>query len=932
MKKYYSHYLKTLKFWRAVEAFNLPDLIIPRRNEPKYHVELKHNDKLPWELPRYASSEPNLKWKHTIYFGCLPKEKIMDVIRQYLKDKSEVFDMPQTLTGQTWMTALVVDALGKPYDNTYTRAAFTYALKALVENKSFDEITEWLKKSQEEYNSRFKVEEAMPQKQVGQDDGLDFELVDYEEEKEEEEQHEKNPAVTWVQLVKELDALKDSLPNALKENLVIICISEKIAKSTEPEVPFMNSFYTNDLNTIIEAVRNEETIGQPLQRYLQQEPVKDGDDLQNSYNLIQYLDPGYLSPARWPANPKFGLYSAQLAAVNLSLCRLKTEDDLIGINGPPGTGKTTLLREIIADIILSRAQRLMKYEAKDLFERKWMPLANTGYYEINSEVFGNDGIVIASNNNAAVANISEELPRTSSIDKNAFPHADYMDHVAAAVCGDENCWGMLSAALGNASNCSRFMGNYWKASGLSQNLYELNNKDDEKKYIDAFEEAKYALSTLLNQFKVFKQVAEAYHEGLMCELYPEYKGKKISASKLQELKKQLQHDYQIPVANIPDQSYTRMPMTEIHKLNPYSSEKVNKLRSEIFLKSLDLHLYAILANAKHFRANVDLFLNMLIGKHANLITEDITHTLWQTFFFCVPVISSSLASIERFMKKLNRESFGWLLLDEAGQATPQSAVGAIWRAQRAIIIGDTMQVPPVVTMPDVLGKVLQDYYQIESSDWSPIYQSAQFLADRVTPFGTHIHNKWTGIPLRAHRRCADPMFSIANKIAYNDQMVKVTKDGPLDICLRESAWINVKGTTVDGHFIEEEFEVLKKLIESLERKEDYREIFIISPFRTVLAKPYSYFSNHGNIKCGTIHTFQGKEADIVFILLGSDPARPGARQWVAQTPNMLNVAITRAKKYVYFIGNKDLWQQCSYFKDVIEKLPIRDLKPKTNTK
>nr|AEF32087.1 putative DNA helicase related protein [uncultured bacterium AB1650] len=39
---------------------------------------------------------------------------------------------------------------------------------------------------------------------------------------------------------------------------------------------------------------------------------------------------------------------------------------------------------------------------------------------------------------------------------------------------------------------------------------------------------------------------------------------------------------------------------------------------------------------------------------------------------------------------------------------------------------------------------------------------------------------------------------------------------------------------------------------------------------------------------------KGEQADVVVLVLGSAPDRPGARRWTASRPNLLNVAVSRA--------------------------------------
>jgi len=76
------------------------------------------------------------------------------------------------------------------------------------------------------------------------------------------------------------------------------------------------------------------------------------------------------------------------------------DQELMAVNGPPGTGKTTLLKDIIANIIVKRALKTIDAGYK-IFNNKGKLIDDLKGF----------GIVVASNNNAAVENISIELPK-----------------------------------------------------------------------------------------------------------------------------------------------------------------------------------------------------------------------------------------------------------------------------------------------------------------------------------------------------------------------------------------------------------------------------------------------------------------------------------------------------------------------------------------
>jgi hypothetical protein len=368
---------------------------------------------------------------------------------------------------------------------------------------------------------------------------------------------------------------------------------------------------------------------------------------------------------------------------------------------------------------------------------------------------------------------------------------------------------------------------------------------------------------------------------------------------------------------------------------PWSDPDWNGARSEVFLAALRLHHDFLSHQASAMRQNLGAAVDVLSGSAPRDLDEDVARAAWQSLFFVIPVVSTTFASIGRMFSHLTAESLGWLFVDEAGQATPQNAVGALWRCRRAVVVGDPLQLEPVVTLPFRAQQSLRRDAGV-AERWLPVGNSVQTLADALMSVGTYLPDgyggrRWVGAPLRVHRRCDDPMFTVVNRIAYDGLMLSAV--GPRDEltlpkggrALPDTKWLHVAGQAAERHWIPAEGECLRTMLCYLaDHDYDMSQVMVIGPFRDVARGSTRIFRQFPGVRGGTIHTAQGKESDVVVLILGSDPGSPRARQWAASAPNLLNVAISRARRRLYVIGNRDAWQAQPYFADLAHLLPVRE--------
>ena len=178
------------------------------------------------------------------------------------------------------------------------------------------------------------------------------------------------------------------------------------------------------------------------------------------------------------------------------------------------------------------------------------------------------------------------------------------------------------------------------------------------------------------------------------------------------------------------------------------------------------------------------------------------------------------------------------------------------------------------------------------------------------------------------------MVGISNRVAYDGQMVSAagTLDpGPIGTLLGPSRWINVDGDASSKWCPAEGEQVVDLMVQIAKAGILAPDIFIVTPFRIVaqelrrrLELEPGLFSALGvdgrkwlRDRVGTIHTVQGREADSVILVLGAPTsAQGGARSWAAGTPNIINVAVSRAKQNLYVVGSYGAWSGVGYAQEL----------------
>lgn len=276
-----------------------------------------------------------------------------------------------------------------------------------------------------------------------------------------------------------------------------------------------------------------------------------------------------------------------------------------------------------------------------------------------------------------------------------------------------------------------------------------------------------------------------------------------------------------------------------------------------------------------------------------------------------------------------------LVVDEAGQTSPEIAAGSFSLAKKAIVVGDEEQIPPVwgtaraldIAMAISNGVIANkgEYGMLEENGLNCSQSSIMKLAAVSCAF-----NKYKrGLFLSEHRRCYNEIITYCNKLVYEGKLEP--KRGSFFAAERNEVRgvLPVMGfrqvTTVKSQkyggsrrnieeaeaiimWLQKKYETILSCYRDKDGFDERGVLGIITPFKSqsfliknLIKHRLPEYSKI--IDVGTVHTFQGAERKVILFscVYGSEDGC----YFINRAPNLMNVAVSRAKDSFLVFGDKE---------------------------
>ncbi len=290
-----------------------------------------------------------------------------------------------------------------------------------------------------------------------------------------------------------------------------------------------------------------------------------------------------------------------------------------------------------------------------------------------------------------------------------------------------------------------------------------------------------------------------------------------------------------------------------------------------------------------------------------------TPEAFEKFVNRYPVVLSTTDSI--INNKSESELFDYLIVDEASQVDLLTGFLSMSCAKNIVVVGDLQQLPHIPD--DSLNNDIDQQFNV-TNGYSYFLESLLSSLDRLFPSAPKTL-------LKEHYRCHPRIIDFCNQKYYGGQLITMTSSStdPFKVIKTERGNHARKPSSGSGFINIRELDVINNEVLSDELKlSGVDEIGFISPYRAQ-ANQASTRLAIANIAADTVHKFQGREKESIIF-----SATANTLTKYMDKPNLLNVAVSRAKKRFTLVTSQNvLKKQGSNIGDLLRHIEYQSLSP-----
>lgn len=246
----------------------------------------------------------------------------------------------------------------------------------------------------------------------------------------------------------------------------------------------------------------------------------------------------------------------------------------------------------------------------------------------------------------------------------------------------------------------------------------------------------------------------------------------------------------------------------------------------------------------------------------------------------------------------------YLIIDEASQVDPLVAALAMSRCRNLVVVGDSKQLSPVETRSRVTAAAPHPAYDFRKS----ILESLHELYSEALPHEL----------LREHYRCDPAIIGFCNKSFYGGELIpfKTGSEWPSMLVWRTTEGNHMRRYHDGGRMNQREVDVIhEEVIPQHCRGVDDADIGVTTPYRRQVNTAEDVLDS---VQVDTVHKFQGKQKRVVILTTVLDET------WRGQTglnfvddPKLVNVAVSRAIERFVLVTNHDTLPRSRHIRDLV---------------